>query len=187
MTPPLRFPLPANRDCGEVAVFDGGVKSAVSRASLVGIVFNFDPHRVSQDTRSLQRFEPVEGQSSSIAHCSLDQVVYRNRDTARSSTKPVKSARSKPSWDGRILREHESVESVENVGNRYLRGDHHRENHPTQDPDCRHSSATHQACPSIRNCGRQVERRCCDCAKSKSRLRTAKVRCCFRVLEKITT
>lgn len=40
------------------------------------------------------------------------------------------------------------------------------ENHPTKDSNSRHSSATHQACRSVKNCRRQVERRCCDCAKS---------------------
>jgi hypothetical protein len=37
--------------------FDGGFKSVVSRASLVGIAFSFDSIRVSKGTRSLQRFE----------------------------------------------------------------------------------------------------------------------------------
>lgn len=40
-----------------MSAFDGGFKSVVGRASLVGIAFSFDSIRVSRDTRSQQRFE----------------------------------------------------------------------------------------------------------------------------------
>lgn len=60
----------------------------------------------------------------------------------------------------------QDFENVEKFGHRYLnRAD--SENHPAKDSETEHSSATRQACPSLRSYGRQVERRCCDCDRLK--------------------
>lgn len=71
----------------------------------------------------------------------------------------------------------QDFENVEQFGHRHLNRAESK-NHPAKDSKARHSSATQQACRSIRNCRRQVESGCCDCG---SRL-IFKVRCRFRVL-----
>lgn len=75
----------------------------------------------------------------------------------------------------------QDFENVEKFGHRYLnRAD--SENHPAKDSKTRHSSATQQACQSLRNCWRQVKSWCCDCANAKTGLRAGEVLFRFRFL-----
>lgn len=75
----------------------------------------------------------------------------------------------------------QDFENVEQFGHRYLnRAD--SENHPAKDSETEHNSATRQACRSIRHCRRQVERRCCDCARTNNRREGCKVLFRFRFL-----
>jgi hypothetical protein len=84
-------------------------------------------------------------------------------------------------WRHGVTSGAQDFENVEKFGHRYLnRAD--SKNHPAKDSKTSHSRATRRASRSIRNYRPQVERRCCDCANIKSRLRAGKVLFRFRFL-----
>ncbi len=111
---------------------------------------------------------------SGEAHCDRPQQVPADMSPSPSKAH-VQTARAGDTSGAQVF------ENMETFGPRYLnRSD--SENHPAKDSENRHSSTTRQACRSIRNCRRQVERRCRDWKQIKAIREWFKVRFRFRFL-----
>ncbi len=140
-------------------------KAGYSSAKLVGLDLNLARLGPERDTFLLNAFTrrvffPVVGLFFEAS--GERDVPVRWRDSQH--TKPVKSARSKPGPAWRVTSgAHDFRERGKMFGPRYL-NQSNSENHPASDSKTRHSSVTRQAC-HLRT-WRQVERRCCDCAKT---------------------
>ncbi len=122
---------------------------------------------------SLKRF-PLSGRyfQNPLHRRSLAAAVKRIREGPQ--LRELQQARQKRMFKCRkaeLLREHGTLENME-TSDPDTSSQSDSENHPANLPRNPYSSATRQACPSIRNYGRQVERRCCGCVQRFSKLRS---------------
>lgn len=104
--------------------------------------------------------------------CSLAAAVKRIREGPQ--LRELQQARQKRMFKCRkaeLLREHGTLENME-TSDPDTSSQSDSENHPATLPRNPYSSATRQACLSIRNYGRQVERRCCGCVQRFHKLRS---------------